>query len=191
MSEQQGVMAVIIFLVGILCGVILTLITNKIRSGSASPTKIKREMEDYQDKVEAHFDQTSEKFKQMANQYQDLYKHLSVGATTLCRPENIAPGLVADKDPLSTNLAIDKKTSADPVMKSGATKETTVKQQQKTDSKIKAEQAKTKQDASKQTTKGEASKQETKGEASKQETKVEAKTTKSVQNKAADAAKKA
>ena len=189
MSEQQGVMAVIIFLVGILCGVILTLITNKIRSGSASPTKIKREMEDYQDKVEAHFDQTSEKFKQMANQYQDLYKHLSVGATTLCRPENIAPGLVADKDPLSTNLAIDKKTSADPMTKSGATKETTVKQQQKTDSKIKAdlaklkaEQAKTKQDASKQTTKGEGS---------KQETNVEGKTTKSVQKKTADAAKKA
>ena len=29
----------------------------------------------------------------MATQYQDLYQHLSVGATTLCRPENVAPGL--------------------------------------------------------------------------------------------------
>ncbi len=141
MFEQDLGMTIIIFFVGLVVGMILTLLLNKIRSGSVSPAKVKREMEEYQDKVEEHFDQTSEKFKQMATQYQDLYKHLSVGATTLCRPENIAPGLVSDKDPLSNNLAIDKKPTTDDTSKAADTasepKETDKKAD--IDSKIKAD----------------------------------------------------
>jgi len=109
MIEQEVGIALIILLVGFVLGIIATLLTNKIRSGSAYPTQIKKEMEDYQDKVEAHFDETSNEFKQMATQYQDLYQHLSVGATTLCRPENIAPGLVAGADPLANSPALEKK----------------------------------------------------------------------------------
>jgi len=123
MLEQEVGIALIILLVGFVLGIIATLITNKIRSGSAYPAEIKKEMEDYQDKVEAHFDETSNKFKQMASQYQDLYQHLSVGATTLCRPENIAPGLVVGGNPLGTNT-LDKKTiskeDADKAMKTAA-----------------------------------------------------------------------
>lgn len=148
MSEQELVIALIIFVVGLFCGVIATLVTNKIRSGSASPTAVKREMEEYQDKVEAHFDETSQKFKQMATQYQDLYKHLSVGATSLCRPENIAPGLVADVDPLSSNLAIDKKPAVKTNDKTDGNK-VAAKQEPDTDSKIKADLAKLKAEQAK------------------------------------------
>lgn len=93
MFEIELVTAVLIFILGLLTGVGAMLLANKLGSGSASPSKIKKEMEDYQEQVEAHFEETSKKFKAMANQYQDLYQHMSVGATTLCRPENIAPGL--------------------------------------------------------------------------------------------------
>lgn len=109
MFEQELGAPLFILLVGFTLGVLATLLFNKIRSGSASPTKIKQEMEDYQDKVEAHFEETSKKFKQMTTQYQDLYQHLSVGATSLCRPENIAPGLIAEADPLTQKKAIEKK----------------------------------------------------------------------------------
>jgi len=93
MFEQELLQPVIYFIIGLIVGVAATLIFNKARTGTASAHKLKKEMEDYQDKVEQHFEQTSQKFKNMTEQYQDLYQHLSVGATTLCRPDNIAPGL--------------------------------------------------------------------------------------------------
>jgi len=85
---------------GVVLGVLLNLLFNKFRSGSASPATIKKELEDYQQKVEAHFDETSDKFRAMAEQYKDLYQHLSVGATTLCRPDHTVPGLSDDSNPL-------------------------------------------------------------------------------------------
>lgn len=118
MIDQDLGMFIIVFFGGLILGVILTLLINKVKSGSASPGAIKKEMEDYQDKVEAHFDESSKKFKQMADQYSDLYKHLSIGATTLCRPENISPGLMADQNPLMENLeensTIDAEASPEP-----------------------------------------------------------------------------
>jgi len=93
MFEQELLQPVIYFIIGLIVGVAATLIFNKARTGTASAHKLKKEMEDYQDKVEQHFEKTSQKFKNMTEQYQDLYQHLSVGATTLCRPDNIAPGL--------------------------------------------------------------------------------------------------
>lgn len=102
MSEST-VYILIGFLVGALLGVVCTLIFNKVRGGSVSPGKVKRELEDYQAQVEAHFDETSDKFRAMAEQYKDLYQHLSVGATTLCRPDHIVPGLTDEGNPLGTN----------------------------------------------------------------------------------------
>ncbi len=114
MSDQNLVALIIVFVVGLIVGMLLTLLTNKVRSGSASPAAVKKEMEEYQDKVEAHFDESSVKFKQLADQYSDLYKHLSIGATTLCRPENISPGLIADNNPLIEKLEAETKTVIEP-----------------------------------------------------------------------------
>ncbi len=90
------------FAAGLVAGVILMLIVNKLKSGSASPAGVKQEFEEYKNEVEAHFEATSKKFQNMTEQYQDLYQHLSVGATTLCRPDSVAAALVDGSDPAAT-----------------------------------------------------------------------------------------
>lgn len=82
------------FAAGLIVGVAAVLLFNKLRSGSASPSGVKQEFDDYKSQVESHFEETSKKFQDMTEQYQDLYKHLSTGATTLCRPDSVAAGLV-------------------------------------------------------------------------------------------------
>ena len=102
MFELELLPTLLIFLAGFIVGIAALMINNKLSGGSVSASKIKKEKDDYQVEVEAHFEETSKKFKQMAAQYQDLYQHMSVGATTLCRPENIAPGLTDQTDPLAS-----------------------------------------------------------------------------------------
>ncbi len=97
--EQELILLVGVFFAGLILGLIFMFIFNKLSTGSATAVQVKREMEDYQGQVESHFEETSKKFKEMTDQYQDLYQHLSVGATSLCRPENIAPGLVDQSAP--------------------------------------------------------------------------------------------
>lgn len=107
MFEIQVIPAAVFFCVGTIVGISATLLFNKMRTGSASAGKIKQELENYQGEVEAHFEETSKKFKDMAAQYQDLYQHLSVGATTLCRPENSILGLSDKRDPLAMAPTIE------------------------------------------------------------------------------------
>ena len=83
-----------IFFAGFVAGIIVFLLFNKLRSGSASAMGVKNEYDEYKGQVEAHFEETSKKFKEMTEQYQDLYQHLAVGATSLCRPESAAANLV-------------------------------------------------------------------------------------------------
>ncbi len=103
MTETNLIPLLLIFTGGVFSGIVLTLLFNKLRSGSASPETVKRELEEYQKQVESHFDETSDKFKAMAEQYKDLYQHLSVGATTLCRPEHVVAGLTDESDPLQSS----------------------------------------------------------------------------------------
>jgi uncharacterized membrane-anchored protein YhcB (DUF1043 family) len=107
MFEIQVTPALLFFFAGTVAGISVTLLFNKLRTGSASVEKFKQEMEDYQGEVEAHFEETSKKFKDMAAQYQDLYQHLSVGATTLCRSGNVIAGLSDQRDPLAMAPTID------------------------------------------------------------------------------------
>lgn len=90
---------VIAFIAGLLTGVVGLMLWNKLSSGSVSAKHVKHEYDEYQAKVEAHFEATSKKFQNMTEQYQDLYQHLSVGATSLCRPDSLAAALVDDSDP--------------------------------------------------------------------------------------------
>ncbi len=125
MSDQELLQYFLVFVVGAIVGVLATFFTNKVRSGSASPIKIKQEFEQYQEDVESHFEETSKKFKDLTTQYQDLYKHMSIGATTLCRPENRAKGL-SDESMVLTATAIEKKSDE---QKSAANKASVDKQQ--------------------------------------------------------------
>jgi uncharacterized membrane-anchored protein YhcB (DUF1043 family) len=97
--ESELLQLIIVFVVGLVSGALIMLLWNKLSSGSASPAGLKQEYQDYQEKVEAHFEETSKKFQDMTEQYQDLYKHLSVGATSLCRSDSVAAGLVDDSQP--------------------------------------------------------------------------------------------
>jgi len=99
------------FLAGLVIGIIIMLLVNKLRSGTMSPSTIKKEYQDYQAQVEEHFEETSKKFKDMTEQYQDLYKHLSVGATSLCRPDSVAATL-ADASESTVKLEKPKEVKA-------------------------------------------------------------------------------
>ena len=79
--------------IGIVVGIVANLLFNKARTGSTSPAAMKKQMADYQTQVETHFVQTSQKFQDLTEQYQELYQHLAQGATTLCRPNHTAIGL--------------------------------------------------------------------------------------------------
>ena len=112
------------FLVGLIAGVIVMLVVNKLKSGNISAAGVKKEYQDYQDRVEEHFEATSKKFQDMTEQYQDLYKHLSVGATSLCRPDSVAATLADGSD---ATLKLEKDQKADQPVKEvkGESKEKT------------------------------------------------------------------
>ena len=103
--EPELLQLIVVFVIGLVCGALIMLLWNKLSSGSASPAGLKQEYQDYQDQVESHFEETSKKFQDMTEQYQDLYKHLSVGATSLCRPESVAAGLA---DESQAQLKLEK-----------------------------------------------------------------------------------
>jgi uncharacterized membrane-anchored protein YhcB (DUF1043 family) len=104
--ESELLQLIIVFVVGLVCGALIMLLWNKLTSGSASAAGLKQEYQDYQEKVETHFEQTSKKFEDMTAQYQDLYKHLSLGAASLCRPDSVAAVLADEAD---DQLKIEKK----------------------------------------------------------------------------------
>ena len=86
--EQAVLVYLAVFIGGALIGGLLTNVLVRYRSGGDSPAQIKADYEDYQNKVEDHFEETSRRFRQMTEQYQDLYQHLAEGATSLCRPDS-------------------------------------------------------------------------------------------------------
>ncbi len=106
--EQELLQIIGAFAGGVVVGVVIMLILNKLSSGSASPSSIKQEFDDYQNEVERHFEETSKKFKDMTEQYQDLYKHLSVGATSLCRPDSVAAALVDQGSPMGSPARLEE-----------------------------------------------------------------------------------
>jgi uncharacterized membrane-anchored protein YhcB (DUF1043 family) len=118
--DQELLQVVGIFIVGVLFGVALMLLINKLRSGSASPSKVLDEYHRYQEEVESHFEETSKKFKDMTDQYQDLYRHLSLGATSLCRPDSVAVALADQSDPLRQTPKLDSVEQAKPTKNSAA-----------------------------------------------------------------------
>lgn len=62
-------------------------------NGSSSEEKgkiiesMKQEEKEYREKVDSHFVQTAELFKNLTDQYRDVYKHMAEGADTLCSEE--------------------------------------------------------------------------------------------------------
>jgi len=107
--EPELLQFIIIFAVGLFSGMLIMLLWNKLSSGSASPSSVKQDYDEYKTQVESHFEETSKKFQDMTEQYQDLYKHLAVGATSLCRPDSVAATLANDT---GDKLKLEKKSAA-------------------------------------------------------------------------------
>lgn len=105
--EPQLLQFIALFSAGLVTGVLLMLLVNKIRSGSAAPKNVQHEYDRYQAEVESHFEETSKKFKQMTEQYQELYQHLSIGATSLCRPDSAAATLADQRSPMDKVVKLD------------------------------------------------------------------------------------
>ena len=126
----------LVFIAGLVVGIVGVLIISKIKTGRMTSAAVKEEYQEYQGEVEKHFEETSKKLKDMTEQYQDLYKHLSVGATTLCRPDSVA-AVIADKSAealkLENQAEADKEPSAkqEPLAKkeSSVSKESAVKEE--------------------------------------------------------------
>lgn len=110
------------FIAGLVVGIIVMLLVNKLKTGKLSPSAVKQEYQEYQERVEEHFEQTSKKFKDMTEQYQDLYQHLSVGATSLCRPDSVAASLADENQPMN---ALEQK---EPVADAAAVQENVEKE---------------------------------------------------------------
>lgn len=117
MTESEVIYLLVGLVSGAILGVLLTLGFNKVRGGRVSAAGVRKEMDEYQAQVEAHFEETSKKFKSMAEQYKDLYQHMSVGATSLCRPDNIAAGLTDQSDPLQSAHKLEAKSPKETVAK--------------------------------------------------------------------------
>ena len=117
----------LVFIAGLVVGIVGVLIISKVKTGRMTSAAVKEEYQEYQGEVEKHFEETSKKLKDMTEQYQDLYKHLSVGATTLCRPDSVA-AVTADKSAealkLENQAEMGKKPSAK--QESSAKKESSV-----------------------------------------------------------------
>jgi len=109
--EQELLQFIGVFVGGMVAGIIIMLILNKLSSGSASPSAVKQEFDEYQNEVEKHFEETSKKFKDMTEQYQGLYKHLSVGATSLCRPDSVAAALADQTSPIQETSKLEDATA--------------------------------------------------------------------------------
>ncbi|GHA11318.1 hypothetical protein GCM10008090_21350 [Arenicella chitinivorans] len=106
----------LVFLLGAAVGIVIMLLVNKLRSGSAAPRNVQQEFDSYQAEVEHHFEETSKKFKNMTEQYQELYQHLSIGATSLCRPDSVAAALADARSPMDKLVDLsdsEEKSSAD------------------------------------------------------------------------------
>lgn len=81
---------VLAFILGGLCGGLMIYFFN---DGSSSSDKDKEidslrdEHQRYREKVDAHFVETADLFKDLTDRYRDVYKHMAAGADNLCSEE--------------------------------------------------------------------------------------------------------
>ena len=104
-----------IFLAGVAVGIIAMALYNKVRGGAANPATTKEAFDQYKADVAEHFTETGKKFQSMANQYQELYEHLAVGAHTLLDNETADKLLAPPKKPeLASGERVQKSSGSNP-----------------------------------------------------------------------------
>lgn len=85
LSSQGPLVTLIAGLVaGFLLGVGCMMLLDRRRAGGKSVDQLRKEFDDYRDKVAVHFSATSDLFRDMTEKYRDVYNHLASGSQALC-----------------------------------------------------------------------------------------------------------
>ena len=86
---EFGTIVVSVFIAGLVIGCLIAYALLKRNSGpdAARAKEIGQDFDEYKEKVDEHFSQTSEMFKDVTTQYKKLYDHMSVGAVDLCNAD--------------------------------------------------------------------------------------------------------
>ena len=88
---EFGAIIITVLVAGLVLGCLLgyTLLKRKNTPNEQAAAALAEEFEQYKDKVDEHFNQTSEMFKDVTTQYKKLYDHMAVGAIELSKADTI------------------------------------------------------------------------------------------------------
>lgn len=111
---EFGAIIVTVLVAGLVFGCLIAyaLLKRKTKPDMEAAAAIKEEFEEYKDKVDDHFNKTSEMFKDVTTQYKKLYDHMAVGAIELSKTDTISmPRLemqdTAEPEPGQEDAVID------------------------------------------------------------------------------------
>ena len=111
LSQFEFGAIIITFLVaGLVFGCLLAywMLKRKNSPNEQATAAIKEEFEEYKDKVDEHFNKTSEMFKDVTTQYKKLYDHMAVGAIELSKADTInMPRLEMQEEQVSESIEDD------------------------------------------------------------------------------------
>ncbi len=88
---EFGAIVLTVLIAGLAFGCLIAwgLLKRKDNPNAVTAAKIQQEFEEYKEKVDEHFDKTSEMFKDVTTQYKKLYDHMAVGAIELGNADTI------------------------------------------------------------------------------------------------------
>lgn len=122
---EFGAILITVLIAGLVFGCLLAyaLLQRKFNPKAEAAAATKEEFEEYKDKVDEHFNKTSEMFKDVTTQYKKLYDHMALGAIELSKADTVTmPRLemqeiqdseipadqdTGDKDPEDTDRSAD------------------------------------------------------------------------------------
>ena len=86
---EFSTIVVSVFIAGLVIGCLIAyaLLKRNNRPDAAQAKEIRQDFDEYKEKVDEHFSQTSEMFKDVTTQYKKLYDHMSFGAVDLCNAD--------------------------------------------------------------------------------------------------------
>ena len=113
---EFGALVLSVLVAGLVIGSLVAYWLLKRSGGpeSAQTRKVRQEFEDYKEKVDEHFNQTSEMFKDVTTEYKKLYDHMASSAVELCNTDlSIMPRLEMQES-LGESESVDKPESDEP-----------------------------------------------------------------------------
>lgn len=113
---EFGAIIITVLIAGLVFGCLLAyaLLRQKNSSNADAADAIKEEFEEYKDKVDSHFNKTSEMFKDVTTQYKKLYDHMAVGAIELSKADTITMPRLEMQESEQTQADADEVAVDDP-----------------------------------------------------------------------------